>query len=207
MGISLDQVRKLREETQAGVLDCKNALVEAKGNVVEAKKILRKKGIRIARKIAAKRTGKTTAQGAIGSYVHHDQKVAALVEVHCQSDFVARNEAFRTFAKDIAMHVAAFDPAWVSQEQIPAAALEKQKALLRSEAEGEGKSPEIAERIIEGRLKKFFAERCLLEQPFLRDEEKTVADCLTELIAKIGENVTIDRVVRFKLSQVNEEGS
>jgi len=200
MGISLDTIRKLREETLAGVLDCKKALTEAKGNIPEAKKILRKRGI----KIAEKKSGEKTAQGIIGSYVHHDGKVGVLVEIHCQSDFVARNTELQSFAKDMAMHIAAFDPQWISPEEIPISVLEEEKGILRDEAEKEGKPQHILEKIVEGRLRKFHARVCLLEQPFFRDDKKKVIDCLRELIARIGENVKIDRFVRYRLREDHE---
>ena len=200
MGISVDKIKKLREETLAGVLDCKQALLEAKGNIAEAKKILRKRGI----KLADKKSGEKTAQGIITSYVHHDGKIGVLVEIHCQSDFVAKNAEFQSFAKDIAMHIAAFDPQWISPEEIPTSVLEDEKAILRDEAKKEGKPQHILEKIVEGRLRKFYARVCLLKQPFFKDDKKTVTDCLRELIAKVGENVKVDRFVRYRLREDHE---
>ena len=197
MGISVDKIKKLREETLAGVLNCKEALLEAKGDIAEAKKILRKRGI----KIAEKKSGEKTARGIIVSYVHHNGKVGVLVEIHCQSDFVARNAEFQSFTKDIAMHIAAFDPQWISPEEIPTLVLEEEKDILTEEAKKEDRPQHILEKIVEGRLRKFYTRVCLLEQPFFKDDKKTVTDCLRELIGKVGENVKIERFVRYRLRE------
>ena len=197
MGISVDKIRKLREETLAGVLNCKEALLEAKGDVAEAKKILRKRGI----KIAEKKSGEKTAHGIIASYVHHDGKVGVLVEIHCQSDFSARNAEFQSFAKNIAMHIAAFSPQWISPDEIPTSVLEEEKVILTAQAEKENKPQHILEKIVEGRLRKFYTRVCLLEQPFFKDDTITVTDCLRELIGKVGENVKIERFVRYRLRE------
>jgi len=200
MNISIERVKKLREETGAGVVECKKALEEAKGDTEEAKKILRKRGVRIAQK----KSGEATNQGIITSYIHHNGNVGALVEVHCQSDFVAKNNEFKKFAKDIAMHIVAFDPRWISPEDIPPSVIEEEKAILRAQAEKENKPANIINRIVEGRMKKFYSEVCLLSQPFLRDEEKTVKQHLQELIAKVGENIRIHRFVRYDLKKISE---
>jgi len=197
MEVSLDKVRRLRGETLAGILDCKKALVETKGNLEEAKRILRRKGIEIARR----KSGEKTAQGIITSYIHHNGRVGTLVEIHCQSDFVTKNSKFQEFAKSVAMHIAAFDPQWISVEEIPAKVLEEEKAILKVQAEKEGKPSKIIEKIVEGRMKKFYSEVCLLEQPFFKDEKKTVRQHLEEVIAKIGENVKIHRFVRYQLRE------
>jgi len=197
MEVSLDKVRRLRGETLAGILDCKKALVETKGNLEEAKRILRRKGIEIARR----KSGEKTAQGIITSYIHHNGRVGTLVEIHCQSDFVTKNSEFQEFAKSVAMHIAAFDPQWISVEEIPAKVLEEEKAILKVQAEKEGKPSKIIEKIVEGRMKKFYSEVCLLEQPFFKDEKKTVRQHLEEVIAKIGENVKIHRFVRYQLRE------
>jgi elongation factor Ts len=197
MGISVDKIKKLREETLAGVLNCKEALLEAKGDIAEAKKILRKRGV----KIAEKKSGEKAAQGIIASYVHHDGRVGVLVEIHCQSDFVARNAEFQSFAKDIAMHIAAFDPQWISPEEIPTSVLEEEKSILTEEAKKENRPQHILEKIVEGRLRKFYTQVCLLEQPFFKDDKKTVRDCLRELVGKVGENVKIERFVRYRLRE------
>ncbi|TET45191.1 elongation factor Ts [Candidatus Aerophobetes bacterium] len=197
MGISVDKIKKLRQETLAGVLNCKEALLEAKGDIAEAKKILRKRGV----KIAEKKSGEKTARGIIASYIHHNGKVGVLVEIHCQSDFVARNAEFQSFTKDIAMHIAAFDPQWISPEEIPTSVLEEEKDILTEEAKKEDRPQHILEKIVEGRLRKFYTRVCLLEQPFFKDDKKTVTDCLRELIGKVGENVKIERFVRYRLRE------
>ncbi|MQY70182.1 MAG: translation elongation factor Ts [Firmicutes bacterium] len=197
MEVSLDKVRRLREETLARILDCKKALVETKGDLEEAKRILRRKGIEIARR----KSGERTAQGIITSYIHHNGRVGTLVEIHCQSDFVAKNSEFQEFAKNIAMHIAASDPRWISTEEIPGKVLEEEKTILKAQAEKEGKHNKIIEKIVEGRIKKFYLEVCLLEQPFFKDEKKTVRQHLEEFIAKVGENVKIHRFVRYQLRE------
>ena len=197
MSVSMEKIKRLREETSAKLIDCKKALEEAGGNIDEARKILRKKGA----KIAQKKSGEKTGQGTIASYVHHNGNVGVLVEVHCQSDFVARTDEFQTFAKDIAMHIAAFNPRWISPEEVPSPVIEEEKDILRAQARQEGKPDKIIERIVEGRIKKFYSEKCLLSQPFLKDEKKTVKEHLEELIAKVGENVRIHRFTRYELKQ------
>lgn len=197
MSVSMEKIKRLREETSAKIIDCKKALEEAGGNIDEARKILRKKGA----KIAQKKSGEKTGQGTIASYVHHNGNVGVLVEVHCQSDFVARTDEFQTFAKDIAMHIAAFNPQWISPEEVPSPVIEEEKDILRAQARQEGKPDKIIERIVEGRIKKFYSEKCLLSQPFLKDEKKTVKEHLEELIAKVGENVRIHRFTRYELRQ------
>ncbi|MCD6083579.1 translation elongation factor Ts [Candidatus Aerophobetes bacterium] len=197
MSVSMEKIKRLREETSAKLIDCKKALEEAGGNIDEARKILRKKGA----KIAQKKSGEKTGQGTIASYVHHNGNVGVLVEVHCQSDFVARTDEFQTFAKDIAMHIAAFNPQWISPEEVPSPVIEEEKDILRAQARQEGKPDKIIERIVEGRIKKFYSEKCLLSQPFLKDEKKTVKEHLEELIAKVGENVRIHRFTRYELRQ------
>ena len=197
MEVLLDKVKKLREETSAGILDCKKALVKTKGNLEEAKRILRTKGIEIVRR----KSGEKTAQGTITSYIHHNGRVGTLVEIHCQSDFVAKNSEFQAFAKSIAMHIAAFDPQWISAEEIPGKVLEEEKTILKAQAEQEGKPSKVIEKIVEGRIKKFYSEVCLLEQPFFKDEKKKVRQHLEEFIAKVGENVKIHRFVRYQLRE------
>lgn len=197
MEVSLDKVRRLREETSAGILDCKQALVETKGNLEEAKRILRKKGIEIARR----KSGEKTAQGLITSYIHHNGRVGTLTEIRCQSDFVAKNFEFQEFAKSVAMHIAASDPRWISTEEIPGGVLEEERAILKAQAEKESKPSKIIEKIVEGRMKKFYSKVCLLEQPFFKDEEKTVRQHLEEFITKVGENIKIYRFVRYELRE------
>jgi len=191
-------IKKLRRETSAGMLDCKEALDEAKGDFQEAKKILRKKGI----KIALKKGKEKTSEGVISSYIHHNQKIGVLVEIRCQSDFVAKNAQFQEFTKDIAMHIAALDPKWISVEEIPEKVIKEEKTILKTQIKGEKPAP-IIEKIIKGRLEKFYKEVCLLNQPFIKDEKISVKDYLQQLIAKMGENIKIQRFVRFELGEVN----
>jgi len=195
MNISMEKVKRLREETLAGILDCKQALEETKGDIERAKKILREKGT----KIAEKKVGKKTTQGAIVSYIHHNGKVGTMVEIHCQSDFVARNASFQKFAKDIAMHITAFNPRWISSQDIPESVMEEEKSIIKIQAEKQGKPPKIVEKIVEGKIKAFYKEVCLLEQPFFKEEKMTVKDYLQQFIAKVSENVKIHRFVRYEL--------
>ena len=201
MDVSLEKVKRLRGETSAGILHCKEALEESKGDFEKAKKVLRKKGI----EIAEMKSGRKTTQGKIASYVHHNGKMGALVEVHCQSDFVAKNSEFQEFGKNIAMHVAACNPQWNSPEDIPAEVIEEEKAILKAQIEKEGKPAKIIDKIIEGRIRKFCTRVCLLEQPFFRDDKKTTKDYLQEFIAKMGENIKIYRFVRHELRGVKED--
>ncbi|MCD6231276.1 elongation factor Ts [Candidatus Aerophobetes bacterium] len=198
MNIPLEMIKKLRRETSAGMLDCKEALDEAKGDFQEAKKILRKKGI----KIALKKGKEKTSEGVISSYIHHNQKIGVLVEIRCQSDFVAKNAQFQEFTKDIAMHIAALNPKWISVEEIPEKVIKEEKTILKTQIKGEKPAP-IIEKIIKGRLEKFYKEVCLLNQPFIKDEKISVKDYLQQLIAKMGENIKIQRFVRFELGEVN----
>lgn len=195
MDVSLEKIKKLRGETSAGILHCKEALKEAKGDFEKAKKVLRKKGI----EIAEMKSGKKTTQGKVASYIHHNGKMGALVEVHCQSDFVAKNNEFQEFSKNVAMHVVACNPQWNSPEDIPAEVIEEEKAILKAQAEKEDKPVKIIDKIIEGRIRKFYTRVCLLEQPFFRDDKKTVKDYLQEFIAKVGENIEIYRFIRYEL--------
>lgn len=201
MDVTLEKIKKLREETSAGVLQCKKALEETAGDFEKAKKILREKGI----EIAEIKSGKKTSEGRITSYIHHNGKIGALVEIHCQSDFVAKNSEFQEFTKNIAMHVAAFNPCWNSPEDIPAEVIEEEKAILKTQAEKEGKPSKIIKNIVEGRMKKFYARVCLLEQPFFRNDKKRVREYLQEFIAKMGENIRIHRFVRYELKKEIKE--
>lgn len=197
MNVSFDKVKKLRSETLAGIVDCKEALEESKGDLEKAKVILRKKGV----KIAQEKKGELTNQGLISSYIHHNRRIGVLVEVQCQSDFVARNEEFQQFAKNIAMHIAAGNPEWISQEQIPQQKIEEEKAILEEEAKKGEKPSHIVDRIVQGRMKKFYEQVCLLNQQYIKDEEKTVNDYLQQMIPRLGENIKITRFVRFELGK------
>ncbi len=199
MNIPLETIKKLREETLAGILDCKKALEEAKGDSQKAKKLLRERGVKIARK----KSEEKTSEGTISSYIHHNRKLGVLVEIRCQSDFVAKNTEFQEFTKDIAMHIAAFNPIWISVEGIPKKIIEEEKAILRAQIEKEKKPAHIIEKIIKGRLERFYKEVCLLSQPFFKDDKITVRDHLQQVIAKTGENIIIQRFVRFELGEGN----
>jgi len=190
------QVMELRSQTGAGMMDAKNALEEAGGDMQKATEILKKKG---AAKAAKKTSERAAAEGVVAAYIHHTKKLGALVEVRCETDFVARTEEFKLFADDIAMQVAAIDPLFLSPETIPENVLEKQRQIFTEEMAGENKPDEIKAKIIEGKLAKWYSEVCLMKQPYFRDEDKTVEELLTEKIAKIGEKIAIERFVRYSL--------
>jgi len=195
--IDAQEVKALREKTGAGMMDCKKALVEAGGDEEKAITILREKGLAA----AAKRAGRIAAEGMVESYIHLGGRVGVLVEVNCETDFVARNEQFRTFVKDICLQIAATNPAYLSKDDVPAEVLEKERQILRAQALNEGKPEKVIDKIVEGRIEKFYKENCLLEQPFIRDQEVTIKDLLVSLIAKIGENIVIRRYSRFALGE------
>jgi len=195
MAITAAMVKELRELTGAGVLDCKKALETTGGDKEQAAVILREKGL----VAAAKKANRETTDGRVEAYVHPGNKLAALVEVNCETDFVARTEQFIAFCHDLAMQVAALSPSWVSRENIPAEALEAQKEEFRKEMAAENKPQAIWERIMEGKLAKFYQQSCLLEQPFIKDETKTIQQLLVEAIAKLGENIIIKRFARFQI--------
>ena len=195
MAISADQVKKLRDQTGAGMMECKAALVEADGDLEAATTILRMRGLAS----AAKKAGRTTSQGVVGSYIHLGGKVGVLVEVNCESDFVARTEQFQTLVKEIAMHIAAADPKWVRREEVPAAALEKEKAIYRAQFENSGKPAPVVEKIVEGKLGSFYGMTVLLDQPSIRDAAVSIQQMVAETSAKVGENITISRFARFRV--------
>jgi elongation factor Ts len=197
MEISAKLVKELRDRTGAGMMECKKALVEAKGNLAEAEIILRKQGIT---KASSKST-RTTRQGTIGSYIHPGSQLGVLVEVNCESDFVARNQDFQAFVKDIAMQVAASSPLYLTSEDISAEVLEKEREIYRAQVQDAKKPDNVIEKIVEGKLKKFYTEVCLLDQPFVKDPNISVSDYLNNMIAKIGENMVIRRFVRFQLGE------
>lgn len=198
MAITAEDVKRLRERTGAGMLDCKKALQEANGDFEEAVAVLRKKGVAV----AAKREGKTAQQGTVASYVHAGDQIGVLVEVNCETDFVARTDEFKSFARELCMQIAAQQPRWVCREEVPADALDREREILRQQALNEGKPEHIVEKMIEGRLNKFYENYCLLDQPYIRDDTKKISDLLNELLAKTGERVVIRRFVRY---QVGEE--
>ncbi len=201
MAIAASDVKALRDKTGAGMMDCKKALEAAAGDVNKAVDWLREKGLAK----AAKKAGRATSEGHIGSYVHSNGKIAVLVELKCETDFVARNEKFLAFAKDLAMQVAAASPVCVTPEQVPAELLEREKAIYKAQAMEEGKPEAIAEKIVEGRIKKYYAEACLMEQGFIKDDKVKIKDLLNELIAVLGENIQIGRFVRLVLGEDAEE--
>ncbi|WP_026485893.1 translation elongation factor Ts [Caldanaerobius polysaccharolyticus] len=197
MEITASMVKELRERTGAGMMDCKKALTEAQGDMERAIEILREKGLAA----AAKKAGRVAAEGIVTSYIHGGGRIGVLVEVNCETDFVARTEDFKNFVHDIAMQIAAANPQYISREEVPEDVVEKEKEIYRTQAKNEGKPDKVVEKMVEGRLEKYYKEVCLLEQPFIRDDSKTIKQLLNELIAKIGENVVIRRFARFELGE------
>ena len=191
-------VKQLRERTGAGMMECKNALVEAKGDIGDAEVVLRKRGLAS----AGKKAGRVTKQGLIGSYIHHGGQLGVMVEINCESDFVARTEDFQELVHDIAMHIAAADPRYIRKEDVPSDVLDKEKEIARDRARGEGKPEKILDKIVEGRISKFYEEVCLLEQPFVKEATQSVGQLVKLKIAKLGENITISRFDRFKVGDV-----
>jgi len=197
MEISASMVKDLRERTGAGMMDCKKALIEANGDMEKAIEILREKGIAK----AAKKAGRIASEGIVDAYIHGGGRIGVLVEVNIETDFAAKNEEFRSFVKDIAMQIAAMNPSYVKREDVPEDVIEKEKEILKAQAINEGKPAHIAEKMVAGRLEKFFNEACLLEQPFIKDNDKTVQQVLQEKIATIGENINIRRFARFEMGE------
>ncbi|GAB4184312.1 MAG: translation elongation factor Ts [Calditrichia bacterium] len=195
--ISAKLVKELRDKTGAGMMDCKAALAEANGNVDEAVEILRKKGIAK----AAKKASRSASEGIIATYMHHDNKLAALVEINCETDFVAKNEDFVNFANEIAMQVAVTDPIAIDRESVPQEIIDKEMEIYKAEALQSGKPENVVEKIATGKLEKFLAENVLLEQEYFKDSDKKIKDLLTETIAKIGENIVIKRFARLKVGE------
>jgi elongation factor Ts len=202
MEIKAAQVKELREKTGAGMMDCKTALVTTGGDMEKAVDHLRKTGILK----AAKRAERATGQGLISSYVHAGSKLAVLVEVNCETDFVARTDEFQAFAKDVAMHIAAQNPMVVSREMLPEDTLTHERAIYQEQAQASGKPQNIVDRIVDGKIEKFYAEVCLLEQPFVKDTDITVEDLLKQTIGKLGENIRIARFVRMELGETAPKG-
>ena len=200
MAISAEQVKKLRDQTGAGMMECKKALTEANGDMEQAVAILRKQGLAQ----AAKRAGRTTTQGTIGSYIHLGGKIGVLVEVNCESDFVARTEDFQNLVKEVAMHIAASSPRWVRREEVPPAEVEKEKEIYRGQMAKENKPAHVLDKIIEGKLASFYTQFVLLDQPFIRDDKMTVSQLVAQASAKTGENIQVSRFVRFRIGETNE---
>lgn len=197
MQITAQMVKELRDRTGAGMMDCKAALVETEGNLEAAIDVLRKKGLAA----AAKKSGRVAADGLVSSYIHAGGKIGVLVEVNCETDFVARTEGFQELVKDIAMHIAASDPRWVRREEVPAEVIERERAIYAEQAAATGKPAQVAQKIADGKLEKFFGETCLLEQPFVKNPDLTVGQLVTEAVARIGENIQVRRFVRYRLGE------
>ena len=188
-------VKQLRERTGAGMMECKSALVEAKGDPKDAEVVLRKRGLAS----ATKKAGRATKQGLIGSYIHHGSQLGVIVEINCESDFVARTGDFQELVHDVAMHIAAADPRYIRKEDVPADILDKEKEIARDRAKAEGKPEKVLDKIVEGRIAKYYEEVCLLEQPFVKEATQSVGQLVKLKIAKLGENITIARFVRLKV--------
>jgi len=195
MAISATLVKELRDRTGQGMMECKNALVEAQGDMEKAIELLRKRGM----KRAEKRAGRATREGRIGHYLHLGGKIGVLVELNCETDFVARNQEFDSLLKDICMQVAATAPLYVDRDRVPPSVLEKEKAIYADQIQG--KPPQVAEKILEGKLKDFYRQSCLLEQPFIKDPAITVRDRIASAVAKLGENIVVRRFVRFEIGE------
>jgi elongation factor Ts len=198
--ITAAMVKQLRDKTGAGMMECKAALTEANGDMEEAITLLRKRGLAS----AAKRAGRTTSQGVIGSYIHMGGKIGVLVEVNCESDFVARTEDFNNLVKELGMHIAAAAPRWVRREDVPPGEIEKEKAIYRGQMEKENKPPHVIDKIVEGKLGSFYSQFVLLDQPFVRDDKVTVSQLVAQASAKTGENVQVSRFVRFRVGDSAE---
>ncbi len=197
MEISIELVKDLRQRTGAGVNDCKAALLEAKGNMEAAIDYLRRKGLAT----AAKKAGRIATDGLVSSYIHAGGKMGVLVEVNCETDFVAKTEDFQTFVKNIAMHIAAANPQYIRREEIPSEVLERERAIYRTQAQESGKPQKIIDKIVEGKMERFYSEVCLLEQTYVRDPDVTIKEFLDAMIAKVGENISIRRFARFQLGE------
>ena len=190
-------VKELRERTGAGMMDCKKALSATDGDLEKAIDFLREKGLAA----AAKKAGRVAAEGLVEAYIHGGGRIGVLVEVNCETDFVAKTDAFKELVKDIAMHIAARNPSYLKREEVPTAELEHEQAVLAEQARNEGKPEKIIEKMVAGRIEKYYKEVCLMEQPFVKDPDKTISDLITESIAKIGENISIRRFTRYQLGE------
>ncbi|MFC5702102.1 translation elongation factor Ts [Cohnella faecalis] len=197
MAINAADVKTLRERTGAGMLDCKKALEEANGDLTKAGELLREKGLAA----AAKKGDRIATEGTVESYIHAGGRIGVLVEINCETDFVGKTEQFRSFARDIAMHIAAASPKFLSREEVSQAELDKEKEILRNQALNEGKPEKIVDKMVEGRIAKYYEENCLMEQSFVKDQDKTITTLLNEKIATIGEKISIRRFARFELGE------
>jgi elongation factor Ts len=200
MNISAAQVKELREKTGAPMMDCKQALTEAKGDMEQAVVVLRKKGV----SVAAKKATRVTSEGSVASYIHAGGKIGVLVEINCESDFVARTEDFKELVHDIAMHIAASDPKYIRREDVTAEDFAREKDIALARAIASGKPANIAEKMVEGKMGKFYEEVCLLEQPFIKDQTVTIAQLIATKIGKLGENIAVRRFARFKVGEAGE---
>ena len=197
--ISAAMVKELREKTGAPMMDCRNALTEARGDMEDAVVVLRKKGMAS----AAKKASRTASEGAVGTYIHAGGKIGVLLEVNCESDFVARTPDFQELLKDIAMHIAATDPRYIRKEDVTAEDLEREKEIYRAQAAQTGKPAPVIEKIVEGKMSKFYEEVCLLEQPFIKEQTVTIAQLIAQKVGKLGENIQVRRFARFKVGDAN----
>ncbi len=197
MTISAELVKELRERTGIGMMECKKALSECGGDIEKAILLLRKKG----HARAKNKMDRAASEGAIGAYIHLNGKIGVLVEVNCESDFVARNEEFQGLVKNIALHIAAASPSYVSSEEVPKDVLDEEREIIKEQFKDSGKPPEIVDKIVEGKLGKFFQETCLLDQPFIKDDKMSIKDLVTSFIAKFGENIVIRRFARYELGK------
>lgn len=195
MAVSTDLIKELREKTNAPMMDCKKALVEANGDIKTATEILKKRG----QIVALKKAGRSAKEGIIENYIHSNNKIGVLLELNCETDFVARNEEFRRFAKDVCMQVAASSPAYVSRETVPKSIIEREKDIFKEQVKG--KPEKVIEKIINGKLEKFYSEVCLMDQPFIKDDSITIKEYLGTIIGKIGENILVRRFVRFQVGE------
>jgi len=198
VNISAAQVKELREKTGAPMMDCKQALTESKGDMEQAVVVLRKRGV----SVAAKKATRATSEGSVANYIHAGGKIGVLVEVNCESDFVARTEDFKELVHDIAMHIAATDPKFIRKEDVTPEAFEREKDIYRSQAIASGKPANIAEKMVEGKMAKFYEEVCLLEQPFIKDQTVSISQLIATKIGKLGENIAVRRFARFKVGEV-----
>jgi len=201
--VNATRVRELRDKTGAGMMDCKRALAESGGDLDKAVVFLREKGLAA----AAKKSARTASQGMVGSYIHAGGKIGVLIEVNCETDFVARTPEFQTLVKDLAMQVAAAGPRYVRREEVEPETIESERAIYRAQTSDSGKPPAVVEKIIDGKLEKFFADVCLLEQPFIKEPQRTVQQLVTDAVARIGENIVLRRFARFQLGDAPDQSA
>jgi elongation factor Ts len=201
--VSAALVRELRDRTGVGMMDCKRALAEVSGDIEKALLFLREKGL----SAAAKKSGRTAAEGAITAYIHAGGKIGVLLEVNCETDFVARTDDFQNLLKDLAMQIAAANPRFVRREDVPAEVIEQERRIFRAQAANTGKPQQVVEKIVDGKIEKFFAETCLLEQPFIKEADKKVGQLITDLVARLGENLVVRRFARFQLGEIESANS